>query len=249
MFEPTVLSAVQRQQCLDTVSPNTFYMLVVDALLRKEPLSVVRAGDGEKSLMDMCEGLPMEESSRDINDDDWMGRLGCLGIDKQLLYKRMCMAAEECTYFAPSISGIIRSDFSLYGRFKYRTRYVDNFWCNAWDEEMKVNLYKAAKHVLFIHRNQESFDALQIRAGKIGVKTSYLKLDNWREAESIIERAAEIDAPLVLFSAGPASKYIGARISTGGRIPKVSLDLGNASDFFLLHASQQNSIKEQDNGK
>lgn len=247
MFEPTFLSAVQRQQCLDTISSNTFYMLVTNALLQKEALSIVRMGDGEKLLMDLCEGLPMGGAGRDVNDDDWMGRLGCLGIDRTELYDRICRAAEECTYFAPSISGIIRPDFSLYGRFYgYRTRYVDNFFVNSWTEEMKINLYKTAGHILFIHRNPDSFDALQIRAAKFGVKASYLKMDSWRDAENVIEQAAVIEAPLVLFSSGPAGKWIGARISTGGSIPKVTLDLGNSSDLFLLYESceKQNSTKE-----
>jgi hypothetical protein len=161
--------------------------------------------------------------------------LGCLGITKDDLYIRMQSAANECTWFAPSVSGIIRKDFSLYDRFLPRERYVDNFWCNAWDEEMKINLFKTAGHVLFIHRNAATADAMQIRAKYgIEVKVTWLKLDNWQESESVIEKASKIDAALVLFSGGPASKYIGPRIAKGGNVPKVVLDLGNAADHWTL---------------
>lgn len=236
MFEPTKLNETKVQLCMNIISSNAFYIMVADALLQKKVLSVVRMGDGEKLLMDLCEGVDMGENYRDVSDPDWMGRLGCLGIQPELLYKRLLWAANECTWFAPSISGVIRDEFALFERFDRRDRYVDNFFVNQWDEEMKINLYKAAGHILFIHRNPLSFDALQIRCKKIGVKTSYLKLDNWSETDKVIEEARAIDAPLTLFSAGPAGKYIGHHIARWGNIPKVSLDLGNSSDQWLLYS-------------
>lgn len=244
MFEPKELSFSKRRLCMNVMSSNTFYMLVASALLQKDALSVVRMGDGEKLLLDMCEDLPLEDAARDVNDPDWMGRLGCLGIDKTELYERIRSAANECDWFAPSISGIIREDFDLYGRFPARERYVDNFFVNSWTDEMRINLYKTAGHILFIHRNPRSFDALRIRAGSIGVEASYIQMENWQQSEEIVKKAADIDAPLVLFSAGPASKYIGHRISRGGRIGKVTLDLGNSSDHWLLECLHQNSTKE-----
>lgn len=239
MFEPQPLTPEQIERCLNTISPNTFYIMVTSAIVKKEVLSTIRCGDGEKLLMDWCEGIPPSPGDRELTDD-WMKQLGVLGIEKHELHTRLCRAANECTWFGPSISGIIRPDFSLYGRFNPRDRYVDNFWCNAWDEEMKINLYKAAGHVLLIHRNSLCADALEIRAKKIGVKVSYLKLDNWQETDEVIEDAAKVDAPLVIFSAGPASKFMGQMIASGGRIPKVSLDIGNSVDQWLLFSLHQN---------
>lgn len=235
MFEPTILKIGQVYRCLNTISSNAFYMLVADAVLQKQTLSVVRMGDGEKLLMDLCEGKDLGAGHRDVDDPDWMARLGCLGIQPELLYKRLTWAANECTYFAPSVSGIIRPEFSLYDRFDRRDHYVDNFFVNQWDDEMKINLYKAAGHVLFIHRNPDSFAALQARCAKIGVKATYIKLDNWQETDDVIEKARADEAPLVLFSAGPAGKYIGHHIARWGNIPKVSIDLGNSSDHWLLY--------------
>jgi hypothetical protein len=100
---------------------------------------------------------------------------------------------------------------------------------------MKIQLFKTAGHVLFIHRNTSTADAMQIRAKwGLGVKVTYLKLASWRDSESVIEKAKSIDAPLVLFSAGPASKYIGPEISTSGLIPRVTLDIGNVADYWTL---------------
>lgn len=237
MYPVTELNADQIKFCKNTISSNTFYMLVCDALRTKKPLSVIRMGDGEVELLKACEDhtTPEELVSIENYDGEWFKKLGCYGITKTELFTRLIAAANHCTYFAPSISGIINNNFSLHHKFMPRDRYADNFFVNVWTEEMKIALFKEAKHVLFIHRNLASADALQIRA-KYGldVKVTYVNLSTWQQAESVIREANTIDAPLVLFSGGPANKFIATRIATEGNIPKVVLDLGNASDYWLL---------------
>lgn len=242
MFPLTSLSLDQIELCLKTVSSNTFYMLVGDALVNGRQLSVVRMGDGEVELI---REFRHEDAQGQVTNrgEEWLRRLGCWGITRAELIKRLDAAANEATYFAPSVSGIQSEKFHLHSLFDPREEYVDNFWCNAWTEEMKIQLFKQAQRVLFIHRNTASADAMQIRA-KYGldVKVIYLKLNGWEDAEDVIAKAADIDAPLVLFSAGPASKYIGPRIAAQ-KLPngnhKVTLDLGNAADYWLL-----SSLKE-----
>jgi hypothetical protein len=227
MYELTQLNDWQINLCENTISSNTFYMLVGDALLRNESLSVVRMGDGEVRLFQDVSDSDGVIVPTKRHDREWLRKLGLLGIPKRLLKQRMLQAANECTYFAPSISGIWRQDYNNHGLSK-RKHYVDNFFVNSWTEEMIVNLFKAAGHVLLIHGSAEPADAMQIRAKKIGVKVSYLKLTNWEESDTVVGEAHKINAPLVLFSAGPASKYIGAEI--GG----VTLDLGNSVDRWTL---------------
>ena len=236
MFAPASLTESKIQLCEKTISSNTFYMLVGDALVNGKPLSVVRMGDGERQLiMNVREGDPNEPVViKTANSEAWLKRMGCFNLPKKELINRLEAAANECTYFAPSISGIQLEAFELYSLFNPRDKYVDNFFCNAWTEEMKIQLFKTAKHVLFIHKNTASADAMQIRAKyALDVKVTYLKLEAWEQAEDVIAKAQNIPAPLVLFSAGPASKYIGARISNS-TMPKVCLDIGNASDYWLL---------------
>lgn len=249
MFEPLSLSEDQIHRCEQTISSNTFYMLVSDALVSSKSLSVVRMGDGERQLIDNIRtgGIhdPLAIHEANIEETQtWLTRMGCLGISKHELSRRLEAAANECTYFAPSISGIQKECYNLYDSFRPRDKYVDNFFCNAWTEEMKIQLFKTAGHVLFIHRNVVSADAMQIRAKyALDVKVTYLQLETWQQTEEIIERGSKIPASLVLFSAGPASKYLGARISQQG-IPKVTLDIGNASDYWLL-----DSLKHIPNGR
>jgi glycosyltransferase GT-like protein len=237
MLNLATLSEDQIALCRDTISSYAFYMLVGDALDAHKALSVVRMGDGEHLLMKQCQSADPNAIAlppKDL-DDQWMERLGCKGITNGELVTRLRLAAELCSHFAPSITGIQRENFNLYNFFRTRDRYVDNFFVNQWTEEMKIALFKKAQHVLFIHRNVATADAMQIRAkGGLGVKVTYLKLSNWNESEGVIEKATKIDAPLVLFSAGPASKYIGPMISMGEHIPKVTIDIGNAADYWTL---------------
>jgi len=248
IFYPKRLAEWELEWAQDTISSNTFYMMVGHALVAGEALSVVRMGDGECQLMQDC--MVAYETGRggelaNGHDDAWLERMGVLGIAKKLLKQRLEIAANACTHFAPSVSGIQLENFRLYDLFEPRTRYVDNFFCNAWTEEMKIQLFQQAKHVLFIHRSLPSADALQIRAKyALGVKVTYLRLSSWEDAEGVIDQASKIDAPLVLFSAGPASKYIGPEIAVGGNIPKVTLDIGNAADYWLL-----SSLKDIPNGR
>lgn len=234
IFAPAVLSQKQAELCMKTVSSNTFYMLVGDALMSGRDLSVVRMGDGEVELMQRMENKN-PTAVVDSHSNEWLNQMGCHGIMRAVLRQRLQVAAEEATYFCPSISGIQLEGFNVYSLFRPRDFYIDNFWCNAWTEEMKIQLFQAAKHVLFIHRNRASANAMQIRAKYgLGVRVTFLELGTWQDTERVIEQASAIDAPLTIFSAGPAGKYIGPRISRGGRIPKVVLDIGNAADYWLL---------------
>jgi len=233
------LSDTQLDRCYDTISAHTFYMIVGDALCTGEPLSVVRMGDGE------CAILKLPDTDELITipgfGEDWIEPLGLTGITNREARRRVILAAESCSHFAPSVTGIYRPDYDLYQFFPARQRYVDNFFVNIWDEKMKIELFQKAGHVLFIHRNAHTADSLQLRAqGNIGVKVTYLQLKDWKQADEVVEKAARIDAPLVLFSAGPAGKYIGPEISEGGNIPKVVLDIGNTADYWTLNSLPAN---------
>lgn len=247
MFKPNGLSAEKIKICEHTISPTTLYLLVGDALVNSKSLSIVRMADGERELMESCrEGdIDGPVTIKQPDPEAWLKKMGLIGLSKRELRRRLEIAANECTYFAPSMSGLERDDYNVYNLFNRRECYADSFFHNVWDEEMKIQLFQAAKHVLFIHRSTESDDAMQIRAKwALGVKVTYLKMETWQQSEEIIEKGSKIPATLVLFSAGPASKYIGPRISKQGDVPKVTLDIGQSSDLWLL-----NSLKHIPNGR
>lgn len=233
MWEPVKLNPAQIERCLNTISPNTFHMLVGSALLKRMPLSVVRMGDGELKLLNCLE---QDGDLKEWFPEEWRIRLGVENIDKKELKYRLERAIHNCDYFSPSISGIVNPVYDLYF-LRYQTRYVDNFFVNFWTEEQIVQLYKAAGHVVLLHRNPDTAFAFNRRANDyLNVKTTYLNLSHWSQSEDIIKQVSELDAPLVLFSGGPASKYISPAIASSG---KVVLDIGNSVDRFILWETEQ----------
>jgi hypothetical protein len=234
MFELQSFTSEQIQRLANTISSNAFYMIVGNALIARKALSVVRMGDGEAYLSRVCESQPdgyILGGAKGRYDEDWLKALGCFMIPKSLLRQRLREAAEESTYFAPSITGIFRPEYDNY-ELSFRERYVDNFFVNDWTKAMKVALFSEARHVLLIHRNAETADALQINLkNKLGVKVTFIPLSGWEETDKVISRAAHDAAPLVLFSAGPAGKYMAPRIAEQG---KVVLDIGNSIDSWTM---------------
>lgn len=245
MFEPTKLSSAQIRLCEKTISPNAFFLLVQDALLRHNPLSVVRMADGEWLLWRQSgEGDENEQPAG--RSERWKKNLGCEGITKKELLRRLRSAAEACTYFSPSISGIVNPDYDIYRLFRPRGCYVDNFFVNQWDEWMIRQLYELAGHVLLIHRSAEVADALQIRARELlKVKVTFLRHNDWQDSLAVIAGAEELDAKLVIASVGPAGKFILPRIANSSRGPKVVLDIGNTMDRFTLLKTQQEQEAQQ----
>lgn len=213
-------------------SAYAFYYEVADALVNRKPLSVVRMGDGEHTLItEVLNNYDLDVPLTSY-DEAWHKRMGTHGLTRRELYRRLMEAGNQCTHFAPSVSGLVLNCFDLFGYFYERDHYVDNFFVNIWSDEHKIALYKEAGSILFIHRNRATADAIQKRCKQyLGVRLRYLELSNWDQSDSIIEQARADDAPLVLFAGGPASKYISPRIAAQN---KVVLDLGNSTDQWTL---------------
>lgn len=228
-----------------TISSNAFYYIVQNSLACRYPLSVVRMGDGERTLLDSC--VKARDNGKyhyPVTDFDveWRIRMGIEGITYANLHDRLLAAGDGCNYFAPNVNGLTDERYSLYGHFRAK-HYVDNFFVNQWSNAQLEELYKATADnggIVFLHANRGLADAFQIRLQKLGVHLQYLELNKWEQGEYIIKQVLAIDAPLVLFSGGPALKYIGPRIAiesfSSGHYyqPKVVLDIGNAAERCSL---------------
>lgn len=222
------LSPHQRSVCLNTIGPNTFFMLVADALVSKTTLSVVRMGDGERQLFLHCQNST--ETVKPPNsplDEKWLRQFGCFDIPCAELARRLKSAAEDCTYFAPQIMGIQRPEFRVAEIFAARERYVDNWFVRTWSRKLQDQLLRQAGHVLFIHGNSDLRNRFISRMDGLGGNGDCLEMTTWEQGDGVISQAAENKAPLVLFSGGPANKYIAPAIAMAG---KVVLDLGQAAE-------------------
>jgi hypothetical protein len=226
------LTEQQRATCLNTISPNTFFMIVADALVSGLPLSVVRMGDGEKALFLQCMKAPLGSTIRPPNspfNEEWLRGIGCFDIPSTELARRLKVAAEESTYYAPNIMGIQRGVFGVASLFASRDRFVDNWFVRTWSKGLQEQLLKQARHVLFIHARRDIREIFASRVRSLGLQIDCVAMETWRDADSVIAQAVANDARLVLFAGGPAGKYIAPAIATGGNRPKVVLDLGHAA--------------------
>jgi hypothetical protein len=217
----------ERQVCENTISPNTFFMLVADALVSNRPLSVVRMGDGERMLYIHC-----RDSGGNIRppnsplDETWLKEFGCWDIPTSVLSNRIRVAAEESTYFAPQIMGIQRSEFAVAKLFAKRERYVDNWFVRTWSRKLQDQLLITAGRVVFIHGKTEVRESFSARVESLAVDVETVAMQDWREADNAIERSLASKAQLILFSGGPANKFIAPILSKQG---KVVIDLGQAA--------------------
>jgi hypothetical protein len=181
------------------VSPYSFLYQVGDALISRKPLSVVRMGDGEHTLLTEIVGADDLDAPPTSWDAGWHQRMGTVGITRRELYKRMLAAGNECSHFAPSVSGLVMESYNLFNFFDPRDHYVDNFFVNIWSLEQKVELFRAAQSVLFIHRNRSTADAMQRRAKQhLGVRVRYLELSTWEQTDDVIANALsclQVDRP------------------------------------------------------
>lgn len=223
------LSEQGRSFCRNTIGPNTFFMLVADALVSGEELSVVRMGDGEKALFEHCQNNPGTTITDAPWGAIWLHSFGCYGINADVLLHRLKDAAEGSTYFAPQIMGIQRPEFGVVDTFESRPRFVDNWFVRQWSKKLQDQLFKQAGQVLFIHGSQEVRQKVAARIESAGATAECWEMETWEQGDPVIDRAKEHNAPLVLFSGGPANKYIAPAIARSGPVPKVVLDLGQAA--------------------
>lgn len=238
-----MLSAKQIDICKRTMSANAFYNLALDAVENRKDMSIVRAADGEKKLYLHCRENPTGTLLQFGEfTDDWLIRYGCSGIDRSLLRDRIERSTRDCSYFAPSISGIRLPAFDVYETFQQRSLYVDNFFPNLWNEEQKVKLFREAGQVLLIHGNVRLAALIADRAYRLlGVYVHWIELSNWRQSEWIINNRELPKCPLTIFSAGPASKYIGPGL------PGVTLDIGAAMGRWTFESTEIEKRKQGEN--
>jgi hypothetical protein len=219
-----------------TLSAWAFYHLVGDAIINRTSLSTVRMGDGERVLLEACVKAAVDGmADQEVTDYDegWRQRMGITGITYGELYRRIRRAGTECTHFCPNISGITQEHYAVHQYFDERSEYVDNFWVNIWTQQAQAELYKAAGRILFIHRNPNTYQALAKRAKvELNVDVDFIEMNDWRQGQSVVNRAIGSKAPLVLFAGGPALKYISPDIAAHSK--KVVLDIGNSVDQWTL---------------
>lgn len=234
-----MLSPLQIRRCLKTVSASSLFYLALTALEDGKSFSIVRMADGEKHLYDLILNNPPEthllpeiKDAAKWLDEKWLKKMGLYNITLGELKLRMDYAVTRAMFFAPSPTGFVQPWYDVYDFWPEPSYYGEHFFNCSWDYDLKKLLFKQAGHVLCIHHNVSTADSMQLRVqANLGVKVSWIHLDNWTQTNDVIRKAKTSTAPLVLFSGGPSSKMIGPAVADSG---KVVLDIGNQMDKWTF---------------
>lgn len=219
------LTDLEKEICLKTLSSKSLYALVGSAILSGESLSVVRMGDGERKILEADTSKAFTSFNK--AGDNWNQRLGVEGITVSDLQKKIEIAGNTCTYFAPSISGISFPQYYLYNFFQPRPYYFDNFFVNDWSREMIQTLIEASDGIFILHRDYKQIinNFNKNYSFSKPVRFAGFPKNSWEDNDEAVAAALNSGMQLILFSAGPGGKIIGPEIAKSEN--KIVLDIGN----------------------
>ena len=208
-----------------TIKTDEFAKIVDETLMALEPLSAVRMSDGEDDIIYFCATHRHDELMRCF-PDEWNERFGTTGILCGEMARRLRIGGTEATYFAPDGErNHLRQHFPL------RDKILHILYPDLLTIDQKARWFGLAGHVAVLNGSVEYTNQIRDRA-PTGVTVTHIIMRNWTEQDQAIEQAKQLDAPLVLWSGGPAGKYIGPELAKAG---KVAIDIGHAMRTWWGH--------------
>jgi hypothetical protein len=205
----------------EELSPDGAFEATCAALKDQQNFSIVRMSDGETQILDYCDTHRGDEPMLRF-PDHWNRRYGVLGITCGEIKHRLIRAAEECTYLAED--AWIPYCINNVRRFIHRQPFIWPNFPRVWTPEQKWQMFSLANRILIINREERVAEA--VAKGK---EYDFIELGDWTQSERAIATARNSAAPLVLVSAGPASKYIVPEIA---KQAKVVLDIGSSAECW-----------------
>lgn len=205
------------------ISPDAFFIIVANALCRKEKLSAIRMGDGEKALMLYAQGKPMWDFLR---DEGWLKEYGLWGADLKQVGEMLIKAANDADWFCPNIYGVQKGNYDVIGMVKPRQLYVEGLYTYAWGYMGRADtMLKYDGGAGIVCRNAKIVaENLQ---KKYGIeKIEYAEYSNWTDYATALQGIMAMKAGLVLCSTGAGGKYL--PIEAANITGKVILDAGSA---------------------
>lgn len=220
---------------IEVYRSDALALLVLDAVRNRQQFSITRMSDGEERILSYCKRLPHKALMRQF-EEEWRVRFGVEGITCGEMETRLSLAAVNCTLFSPDGS----EEFFL-KHFHQRTPFAEIYFPHRWTRAERVAMLQEAGHVLVINRDHAVAERIRNSPHNPGCHTSWLSLSDWRESESVIERATTMcrtnKIPLVFCSCGPASKYIVGEIARHANT--VALDMGSGAPHFWCTSTEQ----------
>lgn len=214
------LTQEQKDICNKMLSTDALTAFIVDALITRKPVSVIRMSDGERALMALSEG---ESPEYFLLDQTWLKRYGLADADLSCVGRRLIQAGREATYLANTISGIYLRNFDCFKWFPERKQIVSSFFAYEMAAAGRVrSILEACGGVIVLHHDAERLAPLL--AHKYRVEARGYRLASWKDQSWIAKEVRTCPHNLVLVSGGASGKPFCVDLAkdTG----KVVLDVG-----------------------
>ncbi len=231
----TAISDDKIREAHQFLSTDALFVLVGNALRRKHRLSVIRMGDGEKSIIEFSHGAPARHF---LLDAGWLTEYGLVGADLSLVGNSLMWAADHADYLCPNPAGLIYPAYDIVPLLAKRAQYGEGLFAHTWAYMGRVNeLMKYDGGILVVCRGAAHIaDAL---SSKFRVSVTSVEHATWQDHLPALRAIGDSPAHLVLVSAGPAGKEL--IVEAAERYNKVVIDTGSALRNFWASPSPRNA--------
>lgn len=226
----TKLTIDQKDLLGRVISSEALCCIVIDKILSKKSLSVIRISDGEKHFI--------KHATEDVKlpaiilDPNWQKKYGVLGADHKEIGNNLITTIKDADFVGPSITGIYNEEFNTWDYLKDRKVLCDWSFPAQFRFLNRIrSICKAAQQVIIVHSDAKN---IADRMSK-KYKCIFIPVANngHQDHNRIYEEIKKQKAHLVLMSGGPSGKSFMVKIAK--ELNKVVLDIGQAlGDQFAI---------------
>ena len=206
------------------LSNHAFCFIVSQMILKKEAFSVVRMGDGERSIIFGRE--------RHYVDPEWAKVRGCVDdqgnlISNGRLADDLVAAGNRATFFGPSLHGLFLPAYDLFGFFNARDTYVDALYPSYWLAHGYVgDFLRIGKSLIACFDHDRVVKTLTENHNLPMGQLTGVELKSWSDKDRILSTISSSDVDMVLVAGGPPGKLL--VVEAAENCNKPVLDVGDA---------------------
>lgn len=219
-YDPNNLETAKRW-----IHSDAMFINIADALARRNPLSTVRMGDGEKAILAVAKGaIP----AKFLIDKSWLKEYGLYGADLKRIGENLYEAAKRATFLCPNIVGLSRPKYEILSLLPNRKYYGGGLYAHEWLYMGRVpELINYSGGVGIVCRNADDVkDRLFMKYGKVAMDYETAEYGSFLNYSDALRSIEKMRANLILISAGPSGKML--CVEAAEKTGKVVLDTGSA---------------------
>lgn len=205
------------------ISCDALMLIICDAIVRANPLSIVRFSDGERAIMRYARG---GNQTHYLSESKWLTEYGLTGADLKQIGEDLFKASEEADIICPNISGFFNPNFGVLDLIKARDIYAEAYFGYVWKSSGRLkDLFDENIPIGIVTRNSEIV-AQRLRYNLKHESFETANYNSWQDADKAIEAIGKMKSQLIFCAGGASMKYLcvkAARLHN-----KVVIDAGSA---------------------